>query len=186
MHEKQEMLIRSLSPEKPLKEEIVTCSNMFTWKIPWTEDLGRVYSPWYRKSWTRQKVCSSSSSYHNLERNIVHTLYLVDISLNYILNCAFSFFFILQFISWIKQAVSPVVFPTSPHGGGIPMVSFNLSFCSLYLLSFGYNYRFYQFQFHAQFWQEYFTCFCIRIHMYSFSLGMWATIDNNSVYQLFI
>ena len=64
MQEKQEMLVRSLSPDKPLKEEIVTCSNIFTWEIPWTEDPGSVQSMASQELDKTEKVCSSSS-YHN-------------------------------------------------------------------------------------------------------------------------
>ena len=34
--------ITSLGWEDPLKEEMATCSSILAWKIPWTEELGRV------------------------------------------------------------------------------------------------------------------------------------------------
>ena len=37
----QEMQFRSLVWEGPLEKEMVTHSNIFAWKIPWTEEPGR-------------------------------------------------------------------------------------------------------------------------------------------------
>ena len=45
----QETQIQSLGPEDPLEKEMVTRSSIFTWEIPWTEEPGRLYSPWGRK-----------------------------------------------------------------------------------------------------------------------------------------
>ena len=33
-----------LSQEDPLEEEMVTCSSTLAWKIPWTEEPGRLQS----------------------------------------------------------------------------------------------------------------------------------------------
>ena len=44
MQETQEMRVRSLSWEEPLKEEMATCSSILGWKIPWTEEPGRLQS----------------------------------------------------------------------------------------------------------------------------------------------
>ena len=39
----QEIQVRSLlGGEEPTEEEMVAHSNILTWKIPWTEELGRV------------------------------------------------------------------------------------------------------------------------------------------------
>ena len=38
--------VRSLSWEDPLEKEMVTLSSILAWRIPWTEELGRLYSPW--------------------------------------------------------------------------------------------------------------------------------------------
>ena len=35
-------------PEK-MEKEMVTLSAIFAWRIPWTEEPGRLYSPWGRK-----------------------------------------------------------------------------------------------------------------------------------------
>ena len=39
-----ETWVRSLGQEDPLEEEIATHSNILTWKIPWTEEPGRLQS----------------------------------------------------------------------------------------------------------------------------------------------
>ena len=49
MQELQEMRVRSLGREDPLEEEIVTHSSILAWKIPRTEEPGRLYSPWGRR-----------------------------------------------------------------------------------------------------------------------------------------
>ena len=38
----QETQVRSLGWEDPLEEEMATDSSILTWKIPWTEGLGRL------------------------------------------------------------------------------------------------------------------------------------------------
>ena len=38
--ETQEMWDRSLGQEDPLEEEMASHSNIFAWKIPWTEEPG--------------------------------------------------------------------------------------------------------------------------------------------------
>ena len=52
MQEMQEMRVRSLGPEDPLEEEMATHSNILfffhssilAWRIPWTEEPGRLQS----------------------------------------------------------------------------------------------------------------------------------------------
>ena len=39
---KQEMWVRSLGWEDPLEKDTATYSSIFAWRIPWTEDLGRL------------------------------------------------------------------------------------------------------------------------------------------------
>ena len=41
---KQEIRVRFLGPEDPLEKEITTCSSILDWKIPWTEEPGRLQS----------------------------------------------------------------------------------------------------------------------------------------------
>ena len=45
----QKMQVPSLSPEDPLEKEVATHSSILAWEIPWTEEPGRLYSPWGRK-----------------------------------------------------------------------------------------------------------------------------------------
>ena len=38
----QEIQLQFLVPEDPPEEEMATHSNMFSWRIPWTEEPGRL------------------------------------------------------------------------------------------------------------------------------------------------
>ena len=40
----QETQFRSLGQEDPLKEEMATNSSILAWKVPWTEEPGRLHS----------------------------------------------------------------------------------------------------------------------------------------------
>ena len=40
----QEMRVQSPGQEDPLEKEIVTHSSIVAWRIPWTEEPGRLYS----------------------------------------------------------------------------------------------------------------------------------------------
>ena len=42
MQETWEIYIQSLGWEDPLEKEMATHSSILAWKIPWTEDLGRL------------------------------------------------------------------------------------------------------------------------------------------------
>ena len=44
MQETQESWIPSLGQEDPLKEGMATHSNIFAWRIPWTEEPGSLQS----------------------------------------------------------------------------------------------------------------------------------------------
>ena len=44
MQEPQEMQVRSLGQEDPLKEEIATHSSILAWRILWTEEPGGLQS----------------------------------------------------------------------------------------------------------------------------------------------
>ena len=44
-----ETRVQSLVWEDPLKKEMAIPSSTIAWKIPWTEEPGRVYSSWGRK-----------------------------------------------------------------------------------------------------------------------------------------
>ena len=40
----QETWVRSLGPEDPLEQEMATHSSILAWRIPWTEEPGRLHS----------------------------------------------------------------------------------------------------------------------------------------------
>ena len=42
----QETWVRSLGQEDPLEEGMATPSSILAWRIPQTEEPGRLYSPW--------------------------------------------------------------------------------------------------------------------------------------------
>ena len=44
-----ETQVRSLGGEDPLEKGMATHSSILAWGIPWTEELGGLYSPWGRK-----------------------------------------------------------------------------------------------------------------------------------------
>ena len=46
MQETWETQVLSLDREDSLNKEMATHSNVLPWKIPWTEEPGRLYSPW--------------------------------------------------------------------------------------------------------------------------------------------
>jgi len=49
MQETQETWVQSLGQEDPLEKEMATHSSIPAWKISWTEEHGRLYSPWSHK-----------------------------------------------------------------------------------------------------------------------------------------
>ena len=48
----QETEVRSLGQEDPLEKEIETHSSTLAWKIPWTEERGRLQSIGSQRVWT--------------------------------------------------------------------------------------------------------------------------------------
>ena len=46
----EETQIQSLGQEEPLEKGRTSHSSILAWKIPWTEDPGRLYSLWVAKS----------------------------------------------------------------------------------------------------------------------------------------
>jgi len=44
MQDKQELQVHSLGEKDPLEEEMVTHTSILAWKIPWTEEPGRLQS----------------------------------------------------------------------------------------------------------------------------------------------
>ena len=49
MQENQETRTQSLGWEDPLEKEMATHSSMLAWKIPWTEEPGRLQSVWSQR-----------------------------------------------------------------------------------------------------------------------------------------
>ena len=42
LHAVWETQVESLGQEDPLEKEMATCSSILAWKIPWTEEPGRI------------------------------------------------------------------------------------------------------------------------------------------------
>ena len=53
MQEIQERDIPSLGGDDPLEKGIATHSSILAWRIPWTEEPGRLSSMGSQKCWTR-------------------------------------------------------------------------------------------------------------------------------------
>ena len=49
----QETWVRSLGQEDALEKETAVHSSILAWRIPWTEEPGRLQSIWLQKSQTR-------------------------------------------------------------------------------------------------------------------------------------
>ena len=45
----QETWVRSLGQEVPLEKEMVTHSSILAWRIPWTEELGKLQSMGFQR-----------------------------------------------------------------------------------------------------------------------------------------
>ena len=46
----QETQVQSLGQEDPLEKEMATYSSILAWRIPWTEETGRLQSPGSQES----------------------------------------------------------------------------------------------------------------------------------------
>ena len=63
MQEIQETRVQSLGGEEPLEEEMATCSSIFAWKIPWTEEPGGLQSMGLQRVGHNCKVCVCTGSH---------------------------------------------------------------------------------------------------------------------------
>ena len=54
MQEMQETQVWSLGQEDPQEEEMITCSSILAWKIPWTEEPGKLQSMGSQRDTTEQ------------------------------------------------------------------------------------------------------------------------------------
>ena len=56
----QETQARSLGQKDPLEKGMATHSSILAWRIPWTEEPDRLYSPWgHKKSDTTERLTLS-------------------------------------------------------------------------------------------------------------------------------
>ena len=60
------MWILSLGQEDPLEVGMATLSSILAWRIPWTEEMGRLRST-VSQSWTRLKRLSMHSMQYSLD-----------------------------------------------------------------------------------------------------------------------
>ena len=74
MEEMQEMRVQCLGREDPMEKEMATHSSILTWKIPWTEEPGRLQSL-ASQSRTMTKLQASLSPLYNL----YHICILMDL-----------------------------------------------------------------------------------------------------------
>ena len=63
----QETQVQSLGQEDPQEKEMATHSSILAWKIPWTEEPGRLQSMGLQ-SWTR--LSNSTSSVLDITTNV--------------------------------------------------------------------------------------------------------------------
>ena len=59
-----ETQVQPLGQEDPLEEGMATHSSISAWRIPWTEEPGRLtYSPWIAKSQSRKSVSARTHTH---------------------------------------------------------------------------------------------------------------------------
>ena len=78
MQETLEMRVRSLGWEDPLEEEIAIHSRILAWKIPWTEEPGRLQSSGCKELDVTKHVCVRVHTH-----TVVATIILVTTVLHY-------------------------------------------------------------------------------------------------------
>ena len=78
MQETQDMQICSLGGEDPLEEEMAAHSSILAWKIPWTEESGRLQGPCGHKgSDTTERLITHTHTHthtHTLLENLMGSL----------------------------------------------------------------------------------------------------------------
>ena len=70
----QEMQVQSLGWEDTLKKEMVTCSSILAWRIPWTEEPGGLQSMGLQKSQTW--LCNQTTTKKVLGQKFTLAIYL--------------------------------------------------------------------------------------------------------------
>ena len=58
--EMQETKVPSLGQEDSQEDGMATHSSIFTWRIPWAEEPGRLYSPCGHKEWDKTEWLSTA------------------------------------------------------------------------------------------------------------------------------
>ena len=66
MPEMQEIWVRSLGQEDPLKQETVAHSSILAWEIPWTEEPGGLQSMALQRAMALRYVQRGGKMEHNL------------------------------------------------------------------------------------------------------------------------
>ena len=66
------MQVLSLGREDPLEKEVATQSHILAWRIPWTEEPGRLQSIGLQKSQTRLRQLSTHAHQHSREAGGEH------------------------------------------------------------------------------------------------------------------
>ena len=64
----QETWVRSLGWEDPLEKEMATHSSILAWVIPWTEEAGRLYSPWGHKELDTTQQLKQQKQHQGIRR----------------------------------------------------------------------------------------------------------------------
>ena len=62
----QETQVQFLSPEDPLEKEVATHSSILAWKIPWTEEPGKLQSMGSKESDTTERL----NHHHHLRESL--------------------------------------------------------------------------------------------------------------------
>ena len=57
--------------EDPLEEGMATHASILAWRIPWTEEPGRLKSTGFLKSWTQQKGLNNRQGSHPASRTMI-------------------------------------------------------------------------------------------------------------------
>ena len=70
MQETQETQVQSLGGEDPLEEEMATHSSILAWRIPWTEEPGRLRVHGVAKSRTQLSDFTFTFSFHASEKEM--------------------------------------------------------------------------------------------------------------------
>ena len=78
----QETYVQFLGQEDPLEKEIVTCSSILAWKIPWTEEPGGLQSMRSQRvgqDWVTGHTCTFSLSFSCFHRLLYHSFLSLDL-----------------------------------------------------------------------------------------------------------